>query len=41
MAFGATMFLIAIILLMQFNSFFSVFPVLSAVIMSSIGVALV
>jgi multidrug efflux pump len=40
MAFGATMFLIAIILLMQFNSFFSVFLVLSAVIMSSIGVML-
>ncbi|WP_119301288.1 efflux RND transporter permease subunit [Dongia deserti] len=34
----ATMFLITLILLLQFNSFFSVFLVLSAVIMSSIGV---
>jgi multidrug efflux pump len=34
----ATMFLITMILLLQFNSFFSVFLVLSAVAMSSIGV---
>ena len=34
----ATMFLITLILLLQFNSFFSVFLVLSAVVMSSIGV---
>jgi multidrug efflux pump len=34
----ATMFLITLILLLQFNSFFSVFLVLTAVIMSSIGV---
>jgi multidrug efflux pump len=34
----ATLFLIALILLLQFNSFFSVFLVLSAVVMSSIGV---
>lgn len=35
---AATMFLITLILLLQFNSFFSVFLVLSAVVMSSIGV---
>jgi len=34
----ATMFLITLILLLQFNSFFSVFLVLTAVVMSSIGV---
>ena len=34
----ATLFLITLILLLQFNSFFSVFLVLSAVVMSSIGV---
>jgi len=34
----ATLFLITLILLLQFNSFFSVFLVLSAVAMSSIGV---
>lgn len=35
---AATMFLITLILLLQFNSFFSVFLVLSAIVMSSIGV---
>ncbi len=35
---AATIFLITLILLLQFNSFFSVFLVLSAVVMSSIGV---
>ncbi|HET6158306.1 MAG TPA: efflux RND transporter permease subunit [Dongiaceae bacterium] len=34
----ATIFLITLILLLQFNSFFSVFLVLTAVVMSSIGV---
>jgi multidrug efflux pump len=34
----ATLFLITLILLLQFNSFFSVFLVLTAVVMSSIGV---
>lgn len=38
LAAAATMFLITLILLLQFNSFFSVFLVLSAVVMSSIGV---
>jgi multidrug efflux pump len=38
MAAVATMFLITLILLLQFNSFFSVFLVLTAVVMSSIGV---
>ncbi|HEY1384808.1 MAG TPA: efflux RND transporter permease subunit [Dongiaceae bacterium] len=38
MAAAATMFLITLILLLQFNSFFSVFLVLTAVVMSSIGV---
>jgi multidrug efflux pump len=35
---AATMFLITLILLLQFNSFFSVFLVLTAIVMSSIGV---
>jgi multidrug efflux pump len=34
----ATLFLITLILLLQFNSFFSVFLVLTAIVMSSIGV---
>jgi multidrug efflux pump len=38
LAAAATMFLITLILLLQFNSFFSVFLVLTAIIMSSIGV---
>lgn len=38
LAAAATMFLITLILLLQFNSFFSVFLVLTAVVMSSIGV---
>jgi multidrug efflux pump len=38
MAAVATLFLITLILLLQFNSFFSVFLVLTAVVMSSIGV---
>ncbi len=38
LAAGATLFLITLILLLQFNSFFSVFLVLTAVAMSSIGV---
>ena len=38
MAALATLFLITLILLLQFNSFFSVFLVLTAVVMSSIGV---
>ena len=39
-AFGAAMFLIFIVLLAQFNKFTSVWLVLSAVIMSTIGVFL-
>ena len=38
LAAAATMFLITLILLLQFNSFFSVFLVLTAIVMSSIGV---
>jgi multidrug efflux pump len=38
LAAAATVFLITLILLLQFNSFFSVFLVLTAVVMSSIGV---
>jgi len=38
LAAGATMFLITLILLLQFNSFFSVLLVLTAIVMSSIGV---
>jgi len=37
-AFGVALFLIAIILVTQFNSFYSAFLILSAVIMSTIGV---
>jgi multidrug efflux pump len=37
-AFGAAIFLIAIILVTQFNSFYSTFLILSAVVMSTIGV---
>lgn len=37
-AFGLAMFLIAVILLAEFNSFFSTFLVLSAVILSTVGV---
>lgn len=39
-AFGAALFLIAIILLLQFNSFYQVFLILSAVIFSTVGVML-
>ena len=37
-AFGVALFIMAIILVTQFNSFYSVFLILSAVIMSTIGV---
>ncbi len=37
-AFGLALFLIAIILLIEFNSFFSTFLVLSAVVLSTVGV---
>lgn len=37
-AFGAALFLIALILVAQFNSFYSTFLILSAVVMSTIGV---
>ncbi len=37
-AFGAALFIMAIILITQFNSFYSAFLILSAVIMSTIGV---
>jgi multidrug efflux pump len=39
-AFGVALFLIAIILVTQFNSFYSAFLILSAVIMSTVGVML-
>jgi multidrug efflux pump len=39
-AFGAALFVMAIILVTQFNSFYSAFLILSAVIMSTIGVML-
>jgi multidrug efflux pump len=39
-AFGVALFLIAIILVTQFNSFYSTFLILSAVVMSTIGVFL-
>ncbi len=39
-AFGAALFIMAIILITQFNSFYSAFLILSAVIMSTIGVML-
>ena len=39
-AFGIALFLIAMILLLQFNSFYEVFLILSAIVFSTVGVLL-